>query len=441
LGRLPPGFELDGLKDIDLSGVVRYDGPSGACVSVIQGSERKLRSYNNQEGVRRLLFDHREEVVATLSRASVLHVTSLLAPGAAQAVAEILKEVSEARGDRIRITLDLGMPWATDRHAAEALLPYASTLLLAEEELQTLLPGSPDRLDRRAEVEAIDMLTREYQFEASSVVVLKRRAWAQTDSRQAGRRARVGGTMFYRDHRQPAVLQREEVLQEPLDEAQVVDSTGAGDFFAAGILAGLCSPRTEATQTLVLATSMARHKLGHGADTAFLGLEQIRFGVAIPASRGKVFVSHSHRDSEVVGRLVDLLRCGSNGSAPDEFFCSSQPETAVPFGGEIRQEVIANLRGARWIIFVVTPAFQESAACQREVGAAQVLGLPAVPLLPPAAPFNPPGFQFADSQSLHLDDSGGLRSLWAGFAAHFGWGPNAERWDERFTTLQEALKA
>jgi len=80
LGRLPAGVSLEELAGIDLSGLVGYDGEANACVSVVEGAERKLRPYNDPAGVHELLVAKREETVTALSRARLIHVTSLLAP-------------------------------------------------------------------------------------------------------------------------------------------------------------------------------------------------------------------------------------------------------------------------------------------------------------------------------------------------------------------------
>ncbi len=45
LGDLPAGVSLDQLGGIDVSGVVPFKGDANACVSVVEGAERKLRPY------------------------------------------------------------------------------------------------------------------------------------------------------------------------------------------------------------------------------------------------------------------------------------------------------------------------------------------------------------------------------------------------------------
>jgi hypothetical protein len=53
----------------------------------------------------------------------------------------------------------------------------------------------------------------------------------------------------------------------------------------------------------------------------------------------------------------------------------------VPFGHALDPAVLTNLRSASLVLFVVTTASVASPACQREMGAAQVLRIPTVPLM------------------------------------------------------------
>jgi len=109
---------------------------------------------------------------------------------------------------------------------------------------------------------------------------------------------------MYRRLPAEAELLRDEVLRDGLDKSQIVDSTGAGDFFAAAVLADMASPHARAVHTLAFATAMARHKFGHTPTTAYDDAEQLLYGDTVPPAAGKVFVSHSHADADIAVLLT-----------------------------------------------------------------------------------------------------------------------------------------
>jgi len=306
-------------------------------------------------------------------------------PGAGTQVGEILAEVRSATEGETLVSVDLGQPWAEDPAAARAILPHARILLISEEELRVLLPGLRAPLTREDEPNAVQRLLSRYGCAPETIAILKRRAQPATVVEdEHAVRPRVGGVMYRRLGGEPQLL-RDEVLRDGLDKRQIVDSTGAGDFFAAAVLADATSAHARAVQTLSLATAMARHKFGHTAKTAYAGVERLLYSETVPPTAGKVFVSHSHADVEIVGALLDGLSAGG-GDRARAFFCTSQPDTGVRFGHALDPAVLVNLRSASLVLFVVTPASVGSPACQREMGAAQVLRIPTVPLMHPTFP-------------------------------------------------------
>jgi sugar/nucleoside kinase (ribokinase family) len=444
LGNLPAGVSLDELDGIDRSGVVRFDREANACVSVVEGAERKLRPYNDPLGVRTLLVDNRDRTIAVLSRARLIHVTSLIAPEAGPLVGDILASVREMTGDETQISVDLGQPWAEDRAAAEAVLPHAAILLISEEELRALLPGLPSTMTRETESDAVDRLLRRYSCAPGTIAILKRRAQperADSDDRAAAEpRPRVGGVLYRRCSDAPELL-RDEVLRDGLDRGQIVDSTGAGDFFAAGVLAEFVSSHARAVQTLTFATAMARHKFGHTPRTAYDDAERLLYGDTVPPAAGKVFVSHSHEDAKIADAILDGLTAGG-GDRERSFFCTSQSDTAIRFGDALDPAVLRNLRAARVVLFLVTKDSVMSPACQRELGAAQVLRIPTVPLK------HPEFRDWADMpipinfhRGAELDHEDQLQDLRDALATLFGWtGFSSKDWEAAMHRLRATLR-
>jgi sugar/nucleoside kinase (ribokinase family) len=440
LGHLPEGVTLDELDGIDLSGLCPYDGDANACVSVVEDAERKLHPYNDPAGVHKLLVVKRDQTVAALSRARLVHVTSLLAPDAGKLVGEILADVRAATNGTTQISVDLGQPWAEDRTAARAILPHARILLISDDELRALVPGLPSPLERDDERKAVDQLLKRYGCAPETIAILKRRAQPEDPTKsEQDARPRVGGVMYSRLPDEVELL-RDEVLRDGLDKRQIIDSTGAGDFFAAAVLAEAASPHARAVQTLTLGTAMARHKFGHTPETAYDDVEQLLYGDTVPPAAGKVFVSHSHADADMVNVLLDTFAPG-DGDRARAFFCTSQPDTTMPYGVALDPEVLKNLRAASVALFVVTEASVSSPACQREMGAAQVLRIPTVPLMHPTFPdwgdMKIP-INFHKGVRLRCDQE--LRGVRDDLAKRFGWPePSPADWQAAMARLHAAL--
>jgi len=66
-------------------------------------------------------------------------------------------------------------------------------------------------------------------------------------------------------------IEIEEFRQQPLDIGQIEDATGAGDVFAAGLLAAMTSDRMQLELGALLGMKMARHKLLHVGDRGYQG--------------------------------------------------------------------------------------------------------------------------------------------------------------------------
>ena len=443
LGDLPAGVSLDELDGIDRSGVVPFKGEANACVSVVEGAERKLRPYNDPAGVRKLLVEKRTDTIAALSRARLVHVTSLIAPDAGRLVGEILASV-RMTNDRTQISVDLGQPWAEDRAAARAILPQANILLISEEELRALLPGLPSTMTRDAERDAVNRLLTRYSCAPETIAILKRRAQPEHAEGDGGHgadpRPRVGGVMYRRLPGSRELL-RDEVLRDGLDKGQIVDSTGAGDFFAAAVLAEFASPHARAVQTLAFATAMARHKLGHTPKTAYDDAERLLYGDTVPPAAGKVFISHSHQDADIADAVLNGLTAGG-GDRERAFFCTSQSDTAIRFGHDLDPVVLRNLRAASVVLFLVTKHSVDSPACQREMGAAQVLRVPTVPLRhPDFADWGEMPIPINYHRGARLDSEDELQNLRDDLAKRFEWTHfSAYDWGAAMKRLRAALR-
>lgn len=85
-----------------------------------------------------------------------------------------------------------------------------------------------------------------------------------------------------------------------------------------------------------------------------------------------LFISHSSLDEDIVTGLVEMLR--TIGFNKNNLFCSSAPGYDIPEGEDIYDFLQAKLSGyTLFVVFVLSGAYYNSAACLNEMGAAWVL--------------------------------------------------------------------
>jgi sugar/nucleoside kinase (ribokinase family) len=192
------------LAELDRLGVDRAmvrtepDRLCGVCLSVYDGGERTLLTHT---GANTALADHVRtrfgEIAGYLAAARVVHVTSFLDPDGCAWLHRLLAEVRR-RSPGTLIGFDPGHVWSCDPPpGALAIAGLCDVLLVNGREYADLVP----RLPRRP-----------------AAVVVKRPDRVEV-------------------HRASGQMRR--FVHTPLTDGEVEDATGAGDVFAAGLLAAL----------------------------------------------------------------------------------------------------------------------------------------------------------------------------------------------------------
>lgn len=282
-GRVPgPGmsavqqFETLG---VDHSFVFRDDDHlCGVCFGFTENGERTLLTH---AGANAAMADHIDsafdELVAYLATARVIHVTSFLddsTPSRLLAVLEAVKQVSPAT----LISFDPGHVWSHQpTPEIEGMVALSDFLLLNHREFHELGRYTEQDTEEAVAARLLDRLSND-----RGVVIVKRRsgihAWRREESKILDD--------FY-----PQVV---------LTDDEIEDATGAGDVFAAGLLAVLTADRLQIELGALLGMTLARHKLryvgshGHGqlagiAQNFIRTLDAARRTSSQPAG---VFIAH-----------------------------------------------------------------------------------------------------------------------------------------------------
>jgi sugar/nucleoside kinase (ribokinase family) len=414
---LPPETNLEELgSSVDL--MINWEGgPPGTCVSVVNDAERTLMTYNNDVAVHALSDPKRRTaLLANLLRARLVHVTSFFGPQAPAAVATLLKELRARRGTDVVVSVDVGHVWA-GKHRARDVLRYADIVFLNQAELGLLTPAPASHEPLDQEESRAQRILDQLSPGAQRVVVLKKKELAGRGPDYIGR---AGAAMYLRTG-PTGPVKRYEVMREALTPAQVVDSTGAGDAFSAGVLAGLYSPQVEAIRILQLAFSAARHKMERPGIEGYTKLDQLMRGRALPPGLGQVFISHARKDRRLVDALEQFLHAGSPVARESQFFCSTLVKQGLHPSRRLRQSIWDSIRAAEFAIFVVTEDFLESRECAYELGAAAALGIRSIPLLADGVTFDNAMIPVSDSAGGRLGNRQGLAAVHAELCDVFGY--------------------
>ncbi|MYX34589.1 MULTISPECIES: PfkB family carbohydrate kinase [unclassified Streptomyces] len=242
LGAAGPLAVLDGLGIDRRLVATDPDRLCGICLSVHDGGERTLLTHTGANT--RIAAHVRErfpEIADYLAAARAVHVTSFLDPDGGAALHRLLAAVRR-RSPRTLISFDPGHAWSAE--------PTADVLAMAAMSDYLLVNGR--------------------EFERLGHV----------------RKGREGVSVVkYPDrievHR-PGTVER--YAHRPLPDGEVEDATGAGDVFAAGLLAALVADRALLGAGVRLGSALAGHKLRHVGTRGHGGFRAIAADFLRPAS-------------------------------------------------------------------------------------------------------------------------------------------------------------
>ena len=120
---------------------------------------------------------------------------------------------------------------------------------------------------------------------------------------------------------------------------------------------------------------------------------------------GPIFVSHSHKDGEIVSAILELLGAGTE-IQQGEILATSQAGMRIPGGARWADYLQARLKDTPLVVIVITENYLASSFCMVELGALWVQDKKLVPLLIPPVATGDLKHVLADIQVLRLEAEG-----------------------------------
>ena len=288
-GRSPdPGFHFAdwfSVLGIDTSYVHMSEEISGVCVSYTQGSERSMLTCDRANlEIHDFIAENYTAILTYLSGARWVHLTALADRRDPTTIASLLHDL-KSRFPSVMISIDPGALWSPlDRsEAVNSILQLADVVFANTREFDLLTHRMPNMSD-------LDAATHFFRSHSNlrTVMLLKRYDHIKAFSR-------IG----------PDVIERVYANNIILSSREIIDDTGAGDMFAAGMICGSCVPGFEITHNIELGLRLARRKLQFVGMTSIADfrhdfvdlcsevISQSRAVEAEPPQK-RVFIGHGH---------------------------------------------------------------------------------------------------------------------------------------------------
>lgn len=152
----------------------------------------------------------------------------------------------------------------------------------------------------------------------------------------------------------------------------------------------------------------------------------------------KVFVSHSSKDKEIVGEIIEILE--TIGVKGENIFCSSFEGYGISLGEDFLARLKKELDNDVLVIFVLSQNFYESTICLCEMGATWIKTNEHIPILIP--PFNYDNIKgvIQNIQGLKINESQKLNLLKEKLESSFNLVPiSNSRWEVKRDKILERI--
>lgn len=126
----------------------------------------------------------------------------------------------------------------------------------------------------------------------------------------------------------------------------------------------------------------------------------------------KVFISHSHKDKNIINQFITQILITGCGLRPNDIFCTLD-HSSIRTGEDFRNEIIRNMKECDYIFLMISNNYKQSEVCQSEMGASWALrGKRVMPFILPDCNFENMGFIYNVKQGASIIDSTKLDELY-----------------------------
>jgi sugar/nucleoside kinase (ribokinase family)/predicted nucleotide-binding protein len=266
--------------------------PCGVCLSYIEDTDRVMLT---NPGANLEMYEYIREnfnsLAAYLASARHVHLTSFLDPRTPAEVLKLLRKAREINPD-LQVSFDPGPDWTTRKpKVIDDILSLTDLLFVNYREFKVLgryVPGESDiaiaaKILRTCRNNCRVFVTKRYDFIAAF-------------------RAAPDGILTYQFQ-----------LSRPPRETEIEDATGAGDIFAASVLASLTARRLQVQLGAFVGLCLARQKMSSSVPGAYQVLQDLSKGFLQQTETlsdsdrrpARVFLVHEgKRDWQAVRRFI-----------------------------------------------------------------------------------------------------------------------------------------
>jgi len=158
-----------------------------------------------------------------------------------------------------------------------------------------------------------------------------------------------------------------------------------------------------------------------------------------PATKKKIFISHSSKDKVIVSNFVDHILMLGIGLNAEDIFCTSIEEMAIRNGEDIRKHIQGNIRTADFSLLLISNNYKESEICINEMGAVWAYDTNVRLYMLPNTTFDKIGWLCETRKADKINEAMTLDSFYTELCEYYSFSVNYPSWSRQRQTFLNLL--